>query len=98
MEPHREGTPREPGTPCCQPRHGRAGRVAAWQFRGAAMSMMQSTFAELVRIEAELIKAGIAASREPYVIELFEADPPTGWTMRHQRVDALLDEWELARG
>ena len=59
---------------------------------------MIDTFAELVRIEAEIIKAGIAASREPYVIELFEADPPTGWTMKHQRVNDLLDEWELTRG
>ena len=59
---------------------------------------MAAKFSELVRIEAELVKAGIAASREMYVIELFEADPPTRWTLRHQRCNALLDEWELARG
>ena len=62
------------------------------------MTAMIAKWSELVRIEAELIKAGIAASREPYVIELFEADPPTGWTLKHQRVNDLLDEWELARG
>lgn len=60
--------------------------------------VMIAQFSELVRIETELIKAGIAASREPYVIELFEADPPTGWTLKHRRVNDLLDEWELARG
>jgi len=59
------------------------------------MSMMQSTFAELVRIEAELIKAGIAASREMYVVGT--ADYPTPWDVRHGRVDQLLDEWEATR-
>ena len=43
------------------------------------------------RVEAELVKAGHAAGREFPVVgtDAF----PTPWDVRHQRIDALLEDW-----
>jgi hypothetical protein len=37
------------------------------------------------------------AKRQQYVIEKFTEDQPTPWTVAHQRINAVLDEW-LAAG
>lgn len=34
-----------------------------------------------------------AAKRLPHVVEKTEKDPPTQWTLAHQRIDAVLLTW-----
>lgn len=36
------------------------------------------------------------AKRQPCVVETFAADPPTRWSRAHERINAVLDDYERA--
>lgn len=61
---------------------------------------------EILRVDAD-VRSELAealghlcdhAKRQPCVIETFAADPPTRWTLAHERINAVLDDWQRATG
>lgn len=60
---------------------------------------------DVIRVDDCATKAELAealsnlcqhAKRQPCVVETFAADPPTKWSRAHQRINAVLDDWQAA--